>query len=429
MNRRFRSVFFLGAFFMFFSGWARSELNVQITQGVEGAMPIAVVPFGQQMLPGDNIGGIVAADLARSGRFKPLPESEMLETPTSPEQVRFRTWQVLGQDHLVIGRVQPGAGSQYEAEFFLYDAIKGTLLTSARIPFNAPETRRTAHRIADIIYQQLTGEPGAFATRVAYVTVTGSGPRDRQYRLQIADTDGYNPQTIISSVEPIMSPAWSPDGKRVAYVSFENKTSAIFIQTLATGERQKVSDMPGINGAPAWSPDGSQLAMTLSKDGNPDVYVMNLASRSLRRITDHIGIDTEPNWSRDGGSIVFTSDRGGKPQLYIVSSSGGPAQRLTYEGEYNARGVFSPDGRRIAMVHGNGGDYRIAVMDLQTKALRVLTKGRLDESPGFAPNGSMILYAAKSGGAGQLAAVSVDGKVQQSLRIDSGQVREPAWSP
>jgi TolB protein len=190
-----------------------------------------------------------------------------------------------------------------------------------------------------------------------------------------------------------------------------------------------VSDAPGINGAPAWSPDGSQLAMTLSKDGNPDVYVMNLASRSLRRITDHIGIDTEPNWSPDGGSIVFTSDRGGKPQLYIVSSSGGSAQRLTYEGEYNARGVFSPDGRSIAMVHGNGGDYRIAVMDLQTRALRVLTNGRLDESPGFAPNGSMILYAAKSGGVGQLAAVSIDGRVQQSLRIDAGQVREPAWSP
>jgi TolB protein len=410
-------------------GPARAELNVQITQGVEGAIPIAVVPFAQQSLPGDNIGSIVAADLARSGRFKPLPESDMLEQPTAPEQVRFRTWQVLGQDNLVIGRVLPGTGSQYEAEFVLYDAIKGTQLTTARVPFNTQDARRAAHRIADIIYQQLTGEPGAFSTRVAYVTVTGEGPRGRQYRLQIADTDGFNPQSIIASAEPIMSPAWSPDGKRIAYVSFENKTSAIFVQTLATGERQKVSEMPGINGAPAWSPDGSQLALTLSKDGNPDIYVMDLATRSLRRLTDHLAIDTEPNWSKDGRMIVFTSDRGGKPQLYLVPTGGGQPQRLTYDGDYNARGVFSPDGRSIAMVHGNGGDYRIAVMDVQTRATRVLTKGRLDESPGFAPNGSMILYASHGRGAGQLAAVSIDGKVQQSLRIDGGQVREPAWSP
>jgi TolB protein len=428
MINRFITALWLSIALGFFGVCAHAELTVDITKGVEGAVPIAIVPFAQQNLPGENLGSIVAADLARSGRFNTLPESNMPERPAPPEPVNFPTWQSLGQDYLAIGRISPGAAGQYEAEFYLFDAIKGTLLTSGRIPFEAPEARHTAHRIADLIYQQLTGERGVFNTRVAYVTAAGSG-RNREYRLQIADTDGQGPRTVIDSPEPIMSPAWSPDGKRIAYVSFENRTSAIFIQNLTTGDRQKVSDAPGINGAPAWSPDGSQLALTLSKDGSPDIYVMDVGSRSLRRITDDLAIDTEPSWSPDGRTLVFTSDRGGKPQLYQVSAGGGPAQRLTFEGDYNARGVFSPDGRNLAMVHGNGGDYRIAVMDLQTRTLRVLTPGRLDESPGFAPNGSMILYAAKSGGAAQLAAVSIDGKVRQNLRVEGGQVREPAWSP
>ena len=407
---------------------AQAELSVNITKGVEGALPIAIVPFAQQGLPGENLGSIVSADLARSGRFAPLPEGQMPERPVPPGQVNFRVWQAAGQDHVAIGRILPGPSGRFEAEFFLFDAIRGNLLTSGRIPFDAPEARHAAHKIADIIYQQLTGERGAFNTRVAYVTVTGSGKR-REYHLQIADTDGRDPQSVISSPEPIMSPAWSPDGKRIAYVSFENKTSAIFIQTLASGERQKISDAPGINGAPAWSPDGSRLALTLSKDGSPDIYVLDIGSGALRRITSDISIDTEPGWSPDGRKLVFTSDRGGKPQLYLVSAEGGQPERLTYEGDYNARGVFSPDGQKLAMVHGNGGDYRIAVMDLASRALRVLTEGRLDESPGFAPNGGMILYTHKSGGVDQLAAVSLDGKVHQTLRIEGGEVREPAWSP
>lgn len=407
---------------------AQAELTVQITQGVEGGIPIAVVPFGGAPAAGDNLGSIVSADLARSGRFKTLPEESMLEKPTSPDQVRFQTWQALGQDDLVIGQVQQTGPGQFNAQFHLFDTVRGNLIGSWNLPFGAPEARRTAHRIADIIYKELTGQPGAFATRVAYVTVVGSG-KERQYKLQVADTDGYNPQTILGSKEPIMSPAWSPDGKQIAYVSFENKTAAIFTQTLASGDRQKISETPGINGAPAWSPDGSRMALTLSKDGNPDIYIMSLGSRSLTRVTDHYSIDTEPNWSPDGSRIVFTSDRGGKPQLYTVGPSGGQPQRLTFEGDYNARGVFSPDGKSIAMVHGNGGDYRIALMDLATRQVRTLTRGPQDESPGFAPNSSMLLYAARGGSGGQLAAVSVDGKVRQSLRIDSGEVRQPAWSP
>lgn len=428
MINRFRISALLSLWLGVFGHFAQAELTVDITKGVEGAVPIAIVPFAQPNLPGENLGSIVSADLARSGRFNTLPESNMPERPVPPEPVNFHTWQTLGQDYLAIGRILPGTASPYEAEFFLFDAIKGTLLTSGRIPFSAPEARHTAHRIADLIYRQLTGERGAFNTRVAYVTAARSG-RNREYRLQIADTDGRDPRSVIDSPEPIMSPAWSPDGKRIAYVSFENKTSAIFIQNLATGDRRKISNAPGINGAPAWSPDGSQLALTLSKDGSPDIYVMDMGSRALRRITDDLSIDTEPSWSPDGRTLVFTSDRGGKPQLYRVSASGGQPERLTFEGDYNARGMFSPDGRNLAMVHGNGGDYRIAAMDLQTRALRVLTQGRLDESPGFAPNGSMILYAAKSGGAARLAAVSIDGKVHQYLPIEGGQVREPAWSP
>jgi TolB protein len=404
----------------------RAELTVQITQGVEGGIPIAIVPFGgQEIVGGENIGSIVSADLARSGRFRTLGLEAMPQRPTAPEQVQFPAWQALSQDNLVIGQVRPGGAGQYVAQFHLFDAVRGNLITTMSLPFAAPEVRKTAHRIADIIYQQLTGEAGAFATRVAYVTSVGDRA-NRRYQLQVADTDGANPQSIISSREPIMSPSWSPDGRQIAYVSFENKTAAIFTQTLATGERQKISDAPGINGAPAWSPDGTQLAMTLSKDGNPDIYVMNVAERAPRRITDHFAIDTEPSWSRDGRSILFTSDRGGKPQLYLVSASGGQPQRITYEGDYNARGVFSPDGRSIAMVHGSGGSYRIAVMDVATRQLRVLTKGPQDESPGFAPNGSMILYSASGG---QLAAVSIDGRVRQSLRVDAGAVRQPAWSP
>ncbi|SMF96806.1 TolB protein [Methylomagnum ishizawai] len=409
-----------------FGGMARADLDVDITKGVHGATPIAVVPFAQSGLSA-NLGGIVAADLGRSGHFSPLPESSMTERPVPPQSVNFHTWQALGQDYLVIGRVNP-VGSRYEAEFYLFDAIKGTVLLSQKLPFDAPEARHTAHRIADLIYQQLTGQRGAFNTRVAYVAVYG-GPTGRVYHLLVADTDGQDPQPVISSPEPIMSPAWSPDGKRIAYVSFENKASAIFVQDLATGSRQKVSDARGINGAPAWSPDGSRLALTLSKGGSPDIYVMDVGSRSLQQITNEVSIDTEPNWSPDGRTLVFTSDRGGKPQLYTVPASGGAAQRLTYEGDYNARGVFSPDGRSIAMVHGKGGDYRIALMDLRGHTLKVLTQGRFDESPGFAPNGSMILYTHKEGGVDRLAAVSLDGKNHQALNVQGGQVREPAWSP
>jgi len=427
--KKITSALLFGAWLTMNAIAARAELTVEINQGVESGIPIAIVPFGGAPV-GENLGSIVAADLARVGRFKVLPEAQLPERPTSPGQVQFAAWKALGQDDLVIGLVQQDQLGHFIAQFQLFDTVRGTPLLNLNLPFAQTESRKTAHRIADLIYKQLLGENGAFATRISYVTVSpGDNPKDRRYSLQVADTDGYNPQSLVKSHEPLMSPAWSPDGKQIAYVSFESRKPVIYIQNLSTGARRKVSEQPGINGAPAFSPDGAQLALTLSKDGNPDIYVMTLATGALRRLTDHFAIDTEPSWSPDGSQIVFTSDRGGKPQLYRVASTGGEPKRLTHEGEYNARGVFSPDGKRLAMVHGVGGDYRIAVMDLASQQLRVLTPGSLDESPGFAPNGSLVLYASHSGGAARLFAVSIDGKARQSLRIEGGEVREPAWSP
>lgn len=406
--------------------WA--ELTVDITQGAEGAMPIAVVPFQQPNLPGDTVSEIVAMDLHGTGKFSIMRESQLPERPVPPATPDFPVWQTAGQEHVVIGRVVPGEGAGLVAEFVLFDAIRGVSVLSERVPFKPADSRHAAHKIADMIYKQLTGERGVFNTRVAYVAASGYG-NDREYRLVIADTDGEGDRIVMTSPEPIMSPNWSPDGKRLAYVSFEDHAAAVFVQSLSSGERHKVSSLPGINGAPSWSPDGSELAVTLSKDGSPDIYVLEVASGAMHRVTHDDSIDTEASWSPDGRTLVFTSDRGGKPQLYTVSAHGGEPNRLTYDGSYNARGVFSPDGRSVAMVHGGQGGYKIAVMDVGSRHLRVLTSGRLDESPAFAPNGQMILYTRKDGGLDQLAVVSVDGKFKQNIRVKGGDIRGAAWSP
>lgn len=408
---------------------ANAELTIEITKGIEAAVPIAVVPFsepGGERLP-VNLSSIVKADLTRTGLFKPLMERDMLTKPTEADKVRFRNWQALGQEYLVIGKVEK-SGSQFSVQFQLFDVFKREQLLGYQLIANKHELRRTAHHFSDLIYEKLTGKKGVFNSRIAYITTTKSKKNEKVYQLIVADADGFNPRAIASSWEPLMSPTWSPDGKKIAYVSFENKRSAIYIQMLANGKRAKVAAHKGINGAPAFSPDGSRLALTLSKDGSPDIYILDLSSKTLTKLTKNYAIDTEPTWSPDGKIIVYTSDRGGKPQLYMVSSAGGKSSRLTFDGDYNARAQFSSDGNSIAMVHANRGDYRIAVMDMATRTISVLTAGKYDESPSFSANGDMILYASKRGAQSVLSAASTDGRMQQKFSFDKGNIREPAWS-
>ncbi len=407
---------------------SHAELTIEINEGVgSDGVPVAVVPFASLGAPAD-VSSIVNADLARSGYFKMMSQQAMPSRPSSASEVQFPQWQGLGQNYLVVGQVT-GNGGQYTVQFQLLDVLKGGSMMGYQMDSSSADLRRTAHHISDLIFEKLTGKKGVFSGRIAYITSDRRG-QESNHKLQVSDTDGYNPQTIASSTQPLMSPSWSPDKRKIAYVSFEKHNAAIYVQTLATGERTRIAEFPGINGAPAWSPDGAKLALTLSKDGSPDIYTLDVASRNLRRITKSYAIDTEPVWSPDGSKIVFTSDRGGKPQLYMTSSQGGgEEQRITFSGDYNARASFSPDGQNIAMVHGNGGDYRIAVLDVNSRAINVLTSGPSDESPSFAPNGSMILYASKKGRTGFLSAVTLDGKMQQKMVFNSGEVREPAWSP
>ncbi len=407
-------------------------LTINITRGSEGALPIAVVRFGWEGAtgtPAGNIAAIISDDLRRTGRFAPLPDSDLPGHPHDGSQVDFRDWRRLGTENLVVGRlkVQPDGG--YLVQFQLFDVYKGEQITGYSIPTGSSDLRRTAHRISDIVYAELTGGKGAFTTHVAYITETKGGDKKKHYALHVADSDGFNPQEVLESTQPILSPAWSPDGKKLAYVSFEGKRPAIYIQNLFLGTREKVSAFEGLNGAPAWSPDGMRLALTLSKDGNPEIYIMDLRTQAVRMLTHNSAIDTEPHWAPDGKSLVFTSDRGGKPQIYRIPTDGGRARRLTFEGDYNARARLSPDGREMVMVHGSRGIFRIALMNLETGAVRELTDGRLDESPSFAPNGAMVIYAASDARGGALAAVSVDGRVHQRLTMQHAQVREPAWSP
>jgi TolB protein len=426
---------------------ANAVLEIEITEGIEGGIPIAVVPFGWDGPPGSkppqDIASIISADLGRTGRFDLKPQQDFLERPHHGGEVNFENWRILGVETLVVGRVRPVGKGNYVVQFQLFDIYKkasnvpGPIseeykikqLAGYNLPSTPKELRRTAHYISDIIYEKLTGEKGVFTTQVAYITASGKG-RETSYSLQVADADGFNPFTVLRSNEPIMSPAWSPDGRFLAYVSFESKKPAIYIQEMESGTRQRVSYQKGINGAPSWSPDGRQLALTLSRDGNPEIYIMNIASRSLRRLTRNTAIDTEPVWSPDGRSIVFMSDRSGKPQIYKVSTTGtGRPKRITFEGMYNSRAAFSPDGKSLVLVHGDGRRYSIAVLDLDSGVLRELTDGKLDESPSFAPNGSMVLYATEYRGRGILSAVSIDGRVRQRLVLQESDVREPAWAP
>lgn len=408
---------------------SHAQLRLDITQGVRDAVPIAVVPFGGQSEGGANdIAAVIANDLRMSGRFAPLERRDIVTRPTSGAEIRFEDWRLLKSDFIVVGRVEPD-GAGLVVTFELHNVRTGASLLAQRLPSTERGLRATAHRIADLVFERLTGIPGAFSTRIAYVAVDGRPPAQR-YRLIVADADGHNPRTVLESREPIMSPAWSPDGQDLAYVSFEGKSSAIYVQRLATGERSRVSARAGINGAPAWSPDGRRLALTLSRDGNLDIYTLDLGTQTLTRVTSDEAIDTEPEWSKDGRSLYFTSDRAGNAQVYQVNlDAARRAERVTFTNGYNARPRLSPDGKELAMVTLDRGGYRIAVMNLESRNLRVLTNARQDESPSFAPNGALVIYATRDGGRGSLAIASADGAFQQRLSSDQGDVRDPAWQP
>jgi TolB protein len=411
---------------------AHAQLRIEITDYAGKQTPVAVVPFGFEGEGAEqpyDIAEVIAADLRRSGRFDPIPEGNMLQRPTSGVEIDFEDWSILGVEAIVIGKVTQTGANAYSVQFQLYDVFGREQLVGYRMPASRGTMRRVAHRAADMIYEKLTGIPGVFGTKVAYVTAQGRN-EDRQYSLVVADADGENEYTIMESSDPIMSPAWSPDSRRLAYVSFEGSVSTIFVQTLRTGNRIKVSSRAGINGSPAFSPDGRKLVLTLGGvDGNLDIHVLDLSSRELTRLTTNRAIDTEGTWAPDGSHIYFTSDRSGGPQVYRVPVDGGAAQRITFEGSYNARPRLSPDGKKLALVHLDRGNYRIAVLDLERRDLLVLSTGSQDESPSFAPNSDTLIYATRQGQNGVLETVSADGLVRQRLAAGRADVREPVWSP
>jgi TolB protein len=391
-----------------------------------------VVPFAQDggtPLPTD-IADVMRNDFNRSGKFRALAKSEIVESPSKGSDIRFATWRLLKQDYITVGHISDAGNGLVKVDYELWDVNKQQNLLAQSFTAPVGDLRGVAHQIADQIYEKITGVRGAFWTRIAYITAVGLG-NNTTYSLIVADSDGYNPQVVARSRESLLSPAWSPDGRKIAYVSFESGNSNVYVQDITTGSRQLVeSHSRGINGAPAWSPDGTKLAVSLSYVGNPEIFVLDLATHKETRLTNNLAIDTEPDWSPDGQSIYFTSDRSGRPQVYKMSATGGAPERVSFQGQNNAEADVSYDGKQIAMVQGNGNVYRIAVMDNSLGGqVRFLSPGPIDESPSFAPNASMLLYAATEGRRGVLYAVSADGMVRQRLVLSDGDVREPSWGP
>ena len=408
------------------------EKNILVTSGSDRATPIAVVPFGWQggtVLP-DDMAEIIGNDLRNSGYYAPIPKQNMISLPTQASEVIFRDWKALGAQYVMVGSIVP-SGARLQVQFALFNVATQQQVVAGTVGGTTDQLRDMAHHIADQAFEKLTGIKGAFSTKMLYVTAERFGVNNTRYTLQRSDYDGARGVTLLQSREPILSPRYAPDGRRIAYVSFEQRRPRIFMQHIDTGRREQLTNFEGLNGAPAFSPDGNRLAFVLSKDGNPEIYVMDLGSRQIQRVTNSGSIETEPFWGKDGQTLYFTSDRAGKPQIYKQSIYGGAAQRVTFTGNYNANPKLSADEKTLVMIHRQDGftNFKVAAQDLVTSRLRILSETSLDDSPTVAPNGTMLIYATRQQGRGVLMLVSTNGRVRLPIPTAQGDVREPSWSP
>ncbi|CDM41636.1 Tol-Pal system beta propeller repeat protein TolB [Ectopseudomonas oleovorans] len=403
-----------------------------ISQGADRATPIAVVPFGWQggsVLP-EDMSQIIGNDLRNSGYFEPIPRQNMISLPTQASEVIYRDWKALGAQYLLVGNIVPNGG-RLQVQYALFNVNTEQQIMTGNVGGGTDQLRDMSHHIADQSFEKLTGVKGAFSTRLLYVTAERMGANNTRYTLQRSDYDGARAVTLLQSREPILSPSFAPDGRRIAYVSFEQRRPRIFVQHIDTGRREQITNFEGLNGAPAWSPDGNRLAFVLSRDGNPEIYVMDMGTRQMRRVTNHYAIDTEPFWGKDGQTLYFTSDRAGRPQIYKTNINSGAVERVTFVGNYNANPKLSADEKTLVMIHRQDGFtvFKVAAQDLETNRLRILSDTSLDESPTVAPNGTMLIYATRQQGRGVLMLASTNGRVRLPLPTAQGEVREPSWSP